>query len=350
MKKIAKLSLVAAVAVAGLTNVNAASLEEAIKGVDVSGQFRLRVQDRKTDKAANDYKNETDVELEIGVKVPVTDTVTAVFKIDSNPNKSDSDKSKDEFKIEDYYFSYAQDALTVNVGQQNIPGRMTDGAQGDGIVALYNLGAVTLGAASFMNQSITTSNDVNSVIAMANVGPVSLLGQYADVADVTKAYNLKADASIEMLKVGVEYTSQELDGGAATADDRDTLKAHVSAKAGIVSGKVLYAATGDNGSGSIDGEAEAASEYLLWQVGTAGKKDMELFGFDASAKVTDKVSLRVAYVDGDYMDGTKKDISETLGQVSYKVAKNLNTYVRYSVKEDNNVDTNRGRVEIKYSF
>jgi ACT domain-containing protein len=45
MKKIAKLSLVAAVAVAGLTTANAQPLEEAIKNVDVSGSVVYRYND-----------------------------------------------------------------------------------------------------------------------------------------------------------------------------------------------------------------------------------------------------------------------------------------------------------------
>ena len=48
MKKIAKISLVAAVAVAGLTTANAQPLEEAIKNVDVNGSVVYRY---------NDYSN-----------------------------------------------------------------------------------------------------------------------------------------------------------------------------------------------------------------------------------------------------------------------------------------------------
>ena len=47
MKKIAKLSLVAAVAVAGLTTANAQLLEQAIKKVEVSGSVVYRYNDYK---------------------------------------------------------------------------------------------------------------------------------------------------------------------------------------------------------------------------------------------------------------------------------------------------------------
>jgi hypothetical protein len=359
MKKIAKLSLVAAVAVSGLTTVNAASLEEAIKGVDVSGQFRFRAEERNTEYTTEHTK--TDVEVEVGVKVPVTDNVTAVFKIDNAIDEDDGSTSKNALNIEDYYFSYVNGAVTVNAGQQNIPGRLTDGAQGDGLVALYNAGAFTVGAAAFMDHNLvgaaTNGQEMaTSVIAMGNVGPVSLLGQYINVDDVADSYNLKADASIEMVKLGVEYSETDVDGSSA---DYETFKAYVSGKAGIVSATASYAATGDNGSGSLHSvaesyadSAETPAEFLLWQLGSAKKSDLSVFAIDASAAVTDKISLRAAYADGDHMVGaTKTDVTEILGQVSYKVAKNLNTYVRYSeLESEGSEDVQRARVEVRYSF
>ncbi|MGB1227363.1 MAG: porin [Poseidonibacter sp.] len=342
MKKIAKLSLVAAVAVAGLTNVNAASLEEAIKGVDVSGQFRFRAQE-KTDNGSN-----SDVEVEVGVKVPVTDTVTAVFKIDNAGNHTEGDSStKNQVSVEDYYFSYNANGVTVNAGQQNIPGRITDGAQGDGVVALTTMGPVTVGAAAFMNNNIVDGLNVYSALASANLGPVSLAGQYADVQEHGTIYNLKADASVAMLKVGAEYTERDLD-----ADNKDysTTKAHVSAKVGIVSAKLSYAKTADDGSGSLDQEIEGASEALLWNVGTNGRADYDALTIDASVAVTEAISLRAAYLAGEEGNGTNNEVTETLGQISYKVSKNLMTYVRYADVEDKGTDYNRGRVEVKYSF
>merc|ERR1711879_136016 len=106
----AKMSLVAAVAVAGLSNVNAASLEEAIKGVDVSGQFRFRFNEHNTDSntAANTAETDSDVEIEITAKVPVNDNVTAVFKIDNYGNETDGAAAAGakNVTIEDYYFQY----------------------------------------------------------------------------------------------------------------------------------------------------------------------------------------------------------------------------------------------------
>ena len=49
MKKIAKISLAAAVAVAGLTTANAQPLEQAIKGVETSGSVVYRYNDINSD-------------------------------------------------------------------------------------------------------------------------------------------------------------------------------------------------------------------------------------------------------------------------------------------------------------
>lgn len=358
MKKFAKMSLVAAIAVAGMTSASAASLEEAIKGVDVSGQFRFRTEERSNEDTGT-HTSWTDVEVEIGVKVPVNDNVTAVFKIDNAGNDSDNN-DLDTIGIEDFYFSYVNGGLTVNAGQQNIPGRLTDGAQGNGVVALYNAGAFTVGAASFMDNNLAAAfsgKNINSVIAMGSVGPVSLLGQYADVDDIGDAYNLKADATFGPVTAGLEYAETDLDGN---SDDLETFKAYVSGSIDIVSAKLSYAKTGDQGSGSLEANtdgyaaaAEAASESLLWQLGSATKAELDVWAIDASVAVTDAITLRAAYADGDYVDGTKEDVTEVLGQVSYKMSSNLNTYVRYSVLDDDHDGTGsqeRGRIEVRYSF
>lgn len=341
MKNMIKMSLVAAVAVAGLTNVNAASLEEAIKGVQVSGQFRFRAQEKNT----NDTN--TDVEVEVGVKVPVNDKVTAVFKIDNANNDTDGSNTKGSVDIEDYYFQYVSGATTVLAGQQNIPGRLTDANQGDGVVALYNAGDFTIGGASFMNTG-ATDRMLNSVLAMGTVGPVSLSAQVVDAEEFVSAYNIKADVKAGPAMVGLEYADSDFDADAAGSDEKSTLKAYISGTAGPVSAKLTYAKTGEDGSGSVDQEVEAASEYLLWQMGTAGNADLDLIALDASYKVTDKVSLRVAFADG---EAVNTDHTEVLGQVSYKMSKNLNTYVRYSSYDVGTAESvTRGRVEVKYSF
>jgi hypothetical protein len=376
MKKFAKMSLVAAVAVAGLNSTaSATDLSEAIKGVDISGQFRLRYEDSATETsgvANSTNSNKSDVEVEITAKVPVNDNVTAVFKID-NANDDTQAVGKGAVNIEDYYFSYVNGAATVNFGQQNIPGRLTDASQGDGVVALYNAGAFTVGAAGFITQSASDTsagagsydgNDLYSVLAMGSVGPVALSAQYADVVDLGDSYNITADATVGPVKVGVEYSETDLDGN---SNEYETFKAYVSGSFGPLSAKLSYGKTGDQGSGSYHAvasgnyaaSAETPAEFLLWQTGSATKAKFDVVALDASYAVSDKLSVRAAYANGEYYDATEAvmtDISEVLGQVSYKMSSNLNAYFRISQYEKDFKDTSpdtdktRGRIEVAYTF
>ncbi len=339
MKKFAKMSLVAAVAVAGMTSANAADLTEAIKGVDVSGQFRFRTNE------ASAGATSTDVEVEATVKVPVTDNVTAIFKVDTTRDTTDAaPQSADDLDIEDYYFQYVNSGLTAKAGQHNLPGKATDGAQGDGVTLSYNTGSFNVGVASFMHQNVNTAaSSVHTLFANGSVGPVALDAQYVTATDYASHFNVAASASVGPVAVSLGYAKTDED---ANDDDLSTLKASISGSAGIVSAKASYVQTGDNGQGSLHGGSGAGTEFELWQFNSANA-EMSGFAIDASVAATDKVSVRLAYAAGEY--GTA-DVSELVGQVSYKVSSNLNTYLRVNELDTAGTKTNLGRIEVKYSF
>ncbi len=364
MKKFAKMSLAAAIAVGGLTSTaSAVDLEQAIKGVDISGQVRYRMEDSNFN---NDKTEDQDVNIDVTIKVPVNDNVSFI----ANANWDNDDQGNaavtsggstgDAAELDEYYFQYVNGAVTANLGAQEIPGRLTDGLIGEGIVGLYNAGVVTVGGASFYNTE-ATSQSLHSIIAMGSVGPVSFLAQYATAEDTVDSYNLKADATFGPVTAGVEYTDSDWDGVANS--DMNTLKVYASASIDMISATLAYAQTGEDGSGSIDHGVETSSEFLLWQMGSGkvlgatttanGVEDLDAWALDVTAKVTDSISVRVAYADGEGKTAgatTDTDLTETLGQVSYKMSKNLSTYVRYSQFEVGNQENDRGRVEVKYTF
>jgi hypothetical protein len=357
------MSLVAAVAVAGLTSsVSAQDLSEAIKGVDVSGNFRYRVQEDNTKNGA--HKNATDVEIEVGVKAPITDTVTAVFKIDNANNDTDT-MGKADVEIEDYYFSYQENGLTVNFGQQNLPGRITDATQGDGVVVTKNIEGFTIGAAAFITNSFGSeeaaatdyaekADDVYSVFASGKVGPLSLAAQFADVADTATTLNATIGAKVGMVNLFAEHTKTNWDDAeTAGLDDASLLKLQASAKIDALSIKGTFLKTGDDNSAtnssSLDSGSEAKSEYLLWLFNTTSKADLNAYTVDATYSLNDKVSFRAGFADGEYTTANT-EITEKLGQINYKVAKNLNTYFRLSELEDGTTDKTMGRIEVKYTF
>ncbi len=355
MKKFAKMSLVAAVAVAGLTSsASAVDLEQAIKGVDISGQVRYRMEDNQGKLVGTTTTEDQDVNIDVMVKVPVNDNVNFI----ANLNMDNDDQGNNSALagagaavLDEYYFQYINGPVTAHLGAQVIPGRQTDGLIGEGLVGLYNAGAFTIGGAAFYN-SEASAQTIYSVIAMGSIGPVSLLGQYTDAEDALDSYNLKADATFGPITTGVEYSETDED---ANNLDLSTLKAYVSGSIDIVSATLAYVGTGDDGSGSIDHAVETSSEFLLWQMGsgnvltglTKGVADLDAWALDVSVAVTDSISIRAAYGDG---EAGNTDLTETLGQVSYKMSKNLNTYIRYSQFEAGNVENDRGRVEVKYTF
>ena len=106
MKKMIKLSLVAAVAVAGLTtSATAGSLEDAIKGTTVSGKAMIgynyadtNVQNNlgvtKTANAANDStSNQTEYDFDITMNTKVNDTITFTSGIQADHTVDNRDET-----------------------------------------------------------------------------------------------------------------------------------------------------------------------------------------------------------------------------------------------------------------
>jgi hypothetical protein len=276
MKKIVKMSLVAAVAVAGLTAANAKPLEEAIKNVDVSGSVVYRYDDSNTDRVngvqdtntqANNYK------IGVNLKSKVNDDVTANFRVITatgiasdggfaSLNTATASDANPSLNVSNVYFGYTGLAnTTVNVGKQGLATPWTVATDingneqtGTGVLALTTVGPVTLGAGYFnqtnLNQSgnltsITTqlggtpatpvnamntlsgagtnsgANDVIVLAALGNVGPVALDAWYLDMADIFDTYTVGAKAGFDVsgvaLGANVRYTALSFDKNANTA-------------------------------------------------------------------------------------------------------------------------------------
>ncbi|MDZ7818469.1 MAG: major outer membrane protein [Aliarcobacter sp.] len=169
MKKIAKLSLVAAVAVAGFTSANAASLEEAIKGVDISGTALYRYDDRTSDDATNANYTNNSYKIAVNLKSSINDDLTFNTRtiigtdnsVTGNSNSSDmvdlTTNGADQnagFALSHANFAYTGIAnTTVIAGKQAVPSPFaiqadaTDNeSNGTGLVALVNVGPATIAA------------------------------------------------------------------------------------------------------------------------------------------------------------------------------------------------------------
>lgn len=330
------MSLVAAVAVAGLTTANAKPLEEAIKNVDVSGTVVYRYNDYNADSAAtapgtragtSDQTNNYKIGLNISSKVNDDVKLNTRFLVANNAGtfagaagnsgglNANSNDANPEVSLSQVYFTYTGIMnTTVNVGKQGLTTPWTtavdsDGNEqnGTGILALSTWGPVTVAGAYFNQTNLGTSGDLagalttastyanagaNSVATVGvigNVGPVTLNAWYLDMQDIFDTYTLGAKAGFDVsgVKLGADlsYTSLDFDsvaktnlGLTAANDDHNLVKLILTAKAGIVDAKYVYAGTDKEG-GITALDADAATTMLTWNITTLDKADADLHHF-----------------------------------------------------------------------
>ena len=203
MKKIAKISLAAAVAVAGLTTANAQPLEQAIKGVEVSGSVVYRYNDYNNDtnyategkstdgskdggvingkseknKGTNSY-SDNNYKVGLNVAAPVNDFVKANTRFLVANDKGDFAGPLDtqdngdtnvNVTLSNAYFGFTGfKNTTINAGKQGLTTPWTVATQidgneqtGTGLLALHTLNSnVTLAGAYFNQTNLGTSGDV----------------------------------------------------------------------------------------------------------------------------------------------------------------------------------------------
>lgn len=385
MRKFAKMSLVAAVAVAGMTTANAKDLTEAIKGVDVSGTVVYRYDETKNDTTANQTSSSSNnYKAAMNVKVPVNDmvklntrfiTATGIATNGSfaGLNTQTTQDANPSLHLSQVNFAVTTGTTTVIAGKQGLGTPWTVATDSDsneqtgtGILALSTVGPVTLAGAYFNQTNLnvsgddivaaTGSEDVYTIGAMAKFGPVALDAWYLDMADVFDTYTVGAKASFDLdsVKLGVDarYTDLEVDN---STTDNSLAKITVSAKAGIFGGKIAYATTDkDGGLTALDDDAKTTIQ--AWSVNTTNKADADFYHINVNANVMPSLNIALNHASVDYKNGTvDTEDTETFAQFTYKMGKNLSTYFRYGVREveasgATTTDYNRGRLQIQYSF
>ncbi|WP_417326190.1 major outer membrane protein [Halarcobacter sp.] len=407
MKKFAKMSLVAALAVAG-TAASAQPLAEAIKNVDVSGTVVYRYDDRayeddakgvdgaKQDLSKNNYK------IGLTAKAKVNDDVTAVtrFLVASDSGSfagldyTDGGDQNPGVTLNNVYFSYTGIAnTTVNVGKQGLTTPWTvaidaDGNEqnGTGILALTNVGPVTLAGAYFNQHNTDDSGDANfgdgsdniiTVGAMANVGPVALDAWYLDMQDQFDTFTLGAAAKFDFdavkLSLGARHTAIDLDkdndvftAEDAYKNDHELTKIMLGLKAGIFSANVNYGWTDkEGGYAALDNDAKTGMQGYTVQLN--GVADAQYLQVKFGAQVLPSLNLSVNYhqLDKDKNSdlGRTSDLTdkELYLQASYQMSKNFGGYIRLGQNEfednytdaDGDVENNDGtigRLQVQYSF
>ena len=400
MKKMIKLSLVAAVAVTGLTtSASAQNLEDAIKGVQFSGsvEYRMEHRDKETQvgtaaASENASTNGENAKIVLAGKTNVNDSVAfstkAVLNSQASSQADSIKNTQGALSVNVAKFTYTNDALTVTAGMQELATPWTDagdGARANGLLATYNVGPVTLAAAHFRNTQMgidrtatLNADNLSAIAAIGTVGPVNYQAWYLDIsAENDAAVNsdgvsalpqggdalaLLASAKVGPVSVDASYASLE--------GENDTLKKQTLAKvivSGNVGGVTLVAGAADGGKDgdlvTFDPDAKVGFESWMIRAGQAGQFDLGAYTAAVVVPVG-PVSVKLQYTDAEFDDAaiatTNTDINEILAQVTYKMSKNFTTYLRYAqVDQDSkviatnvntNTETDRVRLSLKYTF
>ncbi|HRL10052.1 MAG TPA: major outer membrane protein, partial [Aliarcobacter sp.] len=183
MRKISKISLVAAVAVAGFSTANAQPLEEAIKNVDVSGSvvYRYESFDDSEGNATRTDRNKYKIGLNLSSKVNDYVKFNSRFIVGAddtydfattNARKDNvggtTDGSVNVALSQAYFGLTAIPNTVVNIGKQGLTTPYTVAVDingneqtGTGILALSTFGPVTGGLGYFNNTNLNASSEIN---------------------------------------------------------------------------------------------------------------------------------------------------------------------------------------------
>jgi hypothetical protein len=396
MKKIAKISLVAAIAVAGFTTANAQPLEEAIKNVDVTGSVVYRYNDYQNDGsnagvpvAANSNSQSNQYKVAVALSSKVNDDVKFNSRVivgnkanagfvqlgntpattasdDNNTTDAGDTDTNAEITLSQANFSFTGiKNTTVIAGKQGLTTPWTvaidsDGNEqtGTGLLALSTVGPVTLAGAYFSQTNLNESGDAvgqfntdglgNEDLATAGAivaaGPVTLDAWYVDAQDKFDSYTVGAKSAPEFagIKFALEARHTALDLTANTADNSLT-KFVASGDAGLIDAKLAYAMTDKEG-GTAALDNDAATNLLGWSLSANGKADADYIQAVVGVDILSNLNLSANYGNLQYVTSATTEVEEeeVYAQLLYKMSKNLSTYVRYGTYEKDTTTTTTG--------
>ena len=354
MKKMIKLSLVAAVAVAGLTSTaTAGDLSEMIKGVQTSGFMRYRNTDKAYDAAGD--ANLHEYKIVVNNKIKVNDDVTANVKlVGVNTTANAGTTIGDGFKITRANFTYTGiKGLTATYGIQGYNLPQTNDEEGQGLRLTGNIAGVTLIGASYNADLDDSSASTNAIAAVVPAGPVTLTGSLVkfgtDLND--KSTYINAKAKIANVNVSATVTDKDLD-----ADNNDYGLKFITASTNLAGFGITlgYAKSDDNGgnthvAGGGAGD-RTASQFALIQASAGDFADADTTLISVSKKVG-PVALTLAMADADTA-AANMGATETVLKAAYAMSKNFKVsgWVSQIDAEAANSDNTWTRLEIKYSF
>ncbi|WNL28601.1 major outer membrane protein [Arcobacter cryaerophilus gv. pseudocryaerophilus] len=398
MRKISKISLVAAVAVAGFSTANAQPLEEAIKNVDVSGSVVYRYNNYDNNgvdpKGAQTENNNYKVGLNLSSKVNDYVKFNSRFLVGTKTDFASLGSKKDgagdteaNVTLSNAYFGFTAIPNTVvNIGKQGLTTPYTvavdingNEQNGTGILALSTFGPITAGAGYFNATNLGDSGNGNPArtagllkngydmyvaTVQGDLDFVKLEAWYAGMQNTFGSYTLAATSKFDLAesaKLGLEarYVNLDLNSRIATGDDAKNSMFRFAAdgKFYIVNARLAYTMTDKHG-GLTALDQDAKNTSLGWFITSNGVADADYFQAALGADILDNLNFTANYgylKSDENADDLKQQ--EVYGQLTYKMSKNLTTYLRYGQFEEKTVSTgskdidqNAGRLQVAYTF
>jgi hypothetical protein len=377
MNKLVKMSLVAAVAVSTL---NAGSLEEAIKGVDVSGAISIGYNnyDVKEGTAQAEKINESEYDFYIKAVVPVNDniTYTASAENDYAPtiDAQGVQNAEKTLYLKESYFTYANGGVTVMAGKQGVKTPWTSSVRGSGVVGMYNAGPVTVAAAHFENVTFLPTESVSAAALIGSFAGVNA-SLWALDTSAGDGYSIDVNGKImDMVSYDVRHTTLERDAApGAIQDEFELTKIVLGAAVGPVNLTLGYGMTNDVNNGAKRNEdkahgvalnkdnAESADLYMD-QARLDDLNDAQAWVIGASMPVG-AWTFGAVYLDaesddvlGEVVPTVTADVNELNVTVKYAMSKNFSITGLYSDLDfdetgiDGDFKDQRMELSLNYSF
>ena len=364
MKKFVKLSLVAAVAVAGLSTTASAA------DVNVNGSLAHQIQKKSTSTAPT--ITNTKVSLKLSGKVSDTLKYVVSYSERIGSQTTAIANGTNGLKLSNAKFIQTFGSTTVIAGRQGVTTPWTSGSNtidstvvGNGVVAIAKVGPATLIGGYVMNHNVanaymTKDSDITVLGAKVKAGAANLGAWYVDVAAdkaaTTKGldgYTFTADGKVAMVGLKARYSSVT-PGDSALLKKQSLFSVGANVKVSSVKITAAYAKSGNDGDlVSIDPAGDASNNQYLgtWNISMGGGKhnDSKLVTIGASMPLTSTLTGVVNYGKRSNTTTTDKELKL---QISAKVAKNMSLYLRYAdVKATASVDDfTRTRLYVAYKF
>jgi len=375
MKNMIKMSLVAAVAVAGLsTSATAGSLEDAVKDTSIKGKVEVGYNygKVKTGTAAATQNNEWEYDIDLTFNTKVNDMITAqvgvqadhVIDIDAKQNTNNS--AANDITITSLNFTAKTDVATVIVGKQKQPTPFMDDDKGDGVVALVPAGPVTLAAGHFTGMTATTTEDLTAAAVIGTVGPVNASLWYVttDLTNTTdvSGYSLALDGKVGPVAVDVRHTNLNYDSRTAGVQDVDASLTKIVATADLDMLTVTagYGMTNDEIAGragagvDLTGDNDAAVNLETEHFALDDLNDADAFLVAVAGKVGSKTTIGAQYFVAD--DKVNTDYTEFSVNAAYQMSKNFKVSGVIATSEIDvtgfgaDTDNDTFELSLKYSF